>query len=105
MGDKICRRNVVGGYRLNFRCPGCDDLHAVSADWWWNGSTTAPTFHPSVLVRYGDDRDEDVCHSFVSDGKIQFLDDCTHKLAGKTVDVPDWDNYLGLTAHPAPEKA
>jgi hypothetical protein len=34
-----------------------------------------------------------VCHSYVTDGKIRFLDDCTHELAGKTVeleDVPDW---------------
>lgn len=29
------------------------------------------------------------CHSFVTDGKIQFLADCTHELAGKTVPLPD----------------
>lgn len=28
------------------------------------------------------------CHSFVTDGRIQFLGDCTHDLAGKTVDLP-----------------
>jgi hypothetical protein len=32
-----------------------------------------------------------VCHSHVRDGKIQFLGDCTHELAGKTVDLPDWN--------------
>lgn len=26
-----------------------------------------------------------VCHSFVTDGRIQFLSDCTHALAGQTV--------------------
>lgn len=26
-----------------------------------------------------------VCHSYVRDGQIQFLGDCTHKLAGQTV--------------------
>jgi hypothetical protein len=31
-----------------------------------------------------------VCHSFVTDGKIQFLSDCTHALAGQTVALPDW---------------
>jgi len=31
-----------------------------------------------------------VCHSFVTDGRIQFLGDCTHTLAGQTVDLPDW---------------
>jgi len=25
------------------------------------------------------------CHSFVTDGQIQFLGDCTHALAGQTV--------------------
>jgi hypothetical protein len=29
------------------------------------------------------------CHSFVTNGKIQFLADCTHKLAGQTVELPD----------------
>ncbi|WP_019573378.1 DUF6527 family protein [Curvibacter lanceolatus] len=30
------------------------------------------------------------CHSFVTDGRIQFLSDCTHELAGQTVDLPPW---------------
>ena len=30
------------------------------------------------------------CHTFVTDGRIQFLGDCTHALAGQTVDLPDW---------------
>jgi hypothetical protein len=32
-----------------------------------------------------------VCHSFVTDGRIQFLTDCTHAFAGRTVDLPEWD--------------
>jgi hypothetical protein len=32
------------------------------------------------------------CHSFVRAGMIEFLSDCTHELAGKTVPIPD----LGL---------
>lgn len=31
-----------------------------------------------------------VCHSFVRDGKIEFLGDCTHEFAGKTVDLEAW---------------
>lgn len=31
-----------------------------------------------------------VCHSFVRDGQIQYLGDCTHEYAGKTVDLPDF---------------
>ena len=33
-----------------------------------------------------------VCHSFVTNGRIQYLGDCTHKLAGQTVDLPDWED-------------
>lgn len=28
-----------------------------------------------------------ICHSFVRNGKIEFLSDCTHELAGKTVEL------------------
>lgn len=30
------------------------------------------------------------CHSFVVDGQMQFLGDCTHALAGQTVPIPPW---------------
>lgn len=30
-----------------------------------------------------------VCHSFVTAGRIEFLPDCTHALAGQTVDLPE----------------
>lgn len=29
------------------------------------------------------------CHSFVTNGRIQFLPDCNHALAGQTVDLPE----------------
>lgn len=30
-----------------------------------------------------------ICHSFIKDGMIQFLGDCTHELKGKTVKLPE----------------
>lgn len=30
-----------------------------------------------------------VCHSFVRDGRIEFLSDCTHALAGQTVELSE----------------
>jgi hypothetical protein len=33
-----------------------------------------------------------ICHSFITDGRIQFLGDCTHRLAGQTVPIPDWED-------------
>ena len=81
---------------VNFWCPGCDDYHNIrygnpASDWTWNGDLELPTFSPSVLVRYGYIQGvPKVCHSFVTDGRIQFLGDCTHALAGQTVDLPEW---------------
>lgn len=82
--------------------------------WAWNRDAEKPTFTPSVLVKTGhyvtgyngggcwcDYNAEEiaqgrehsgfdcvVCHSFVTEGRIRFLDDCTHKLRGQTVDLP-----------------
>lgn len=86
-----------------FWCPGCDGAHKVMTGagpgprWGYNNNPDVPTFTPSVLVTYnGRDAGMDggppaICHSFVTDGKIQFLGDCSHQLAGQTVDLPDFD--------------
>lgn len=111
-------RSTEGG-GIAFWCPGCDEAHGVrvgSADsWTWDGNAESPTFNPSVLVRSGhhmpghqgsdcwctyNQKHADnpapfkcsVCHSFVRNGQIQFLGDCTHALAGQTVPLPDWNN-------------
>lgn len=102
-GTKL--RSIEGG-RLMFRCPGCESFHTVTSAWDFNGDGNAPTFAPSVLVRgVASLTDEQmlvwtmggplpdpvktVCHSFVNSGRIQFLGDSTHALAGQTVDLPD----------------
>ncbi|QDZ10502.1 DUF6527 family protein [Devosia ginsengisoli] len=83
--------------------------------WGYNGVPDAPTFTPSVLFRSvrfkGGDEEFDrildtykfpeerermladkriawTCHSFVTDGRIQFLGDCSHALAGQTIPLP-----------------
>ena len=33
--------------------------------------------------------------AFVTDGRIQYLADSTHALAGQTVDLPEWSNRIG----------
>lgn len=84
--------------RLHFECPGCQMIHGISHGsgpgprWGWNGNVDKPTFTPSVLVRYAWADGDRVCHSFVTDGCIQFLSDCTHTLAGKTVELPGWED-------------
>lgn len=99
-----------GGDLLVFKCPGCQRNHGVriralsspgdhnGPGWEWNGNAEWPTFSPSVLVTYdGADAGIDgappaVCHSFVVDGQIQFLADCTHALAGQTVPLLPWND-------------
>lgn len=82
---------------LLFECPGCGFLHAPAVRgtpprgapvWDWNGSLEAPTISPSLLVTATDPTL--VCHSFIRDGRIQFLGDCTHDLAGQTIDLPPY---------------
>jgi hypothetical protein len=65
-------------------------------NWTWNGSIDSPTVKPSILTRgggmyNGEDFKEHICHSFINDGKIQFLSDCTHEFANQTLDLLDID--------------
>lgn len=79
-----------------FNCPGCECWHQVrikgpGPNWKWNGDLDKPTFTPSILVNQGSTNPTTPqCHSFVTDGMIQFLPDCTHAMKGQTVEIPDW---------------
>lgn len=87
-----------GAYK--FKCPGCTFTHIVFTQrlpgrhcWSFNGNVDRPTFSPSLLVTMpggiGEDQKPFVCHSFVKDGHIEFLGDCTHDKAGQTVPLFD----------------
>lgn len=104
MGKKISSYidgNDNKGY--HFKCPGCNSVHNVFVEgkgvpvWNWNKNVKTPTFSPSVKVEgyLGKDLEGNplygVCHSFVKNGNIQFLNDCSHHLKGQTVEIPDWD--------------
>lgn len=90
LGSKL--RTLQGGL-IAFWCPGCDHVHHVNSGWAFNGDGDKPTFSPSVLVNAGRaNPGAEICHSFIRDGQIEFLNDCTHALAGKVVDLPDFDS-------------
>ena len=88
-----------GGKTLYLMCPGCKFKHIIvaggegsspGAKWDWNGSMDNPTFHPSLKVYgYGEDNQKFTCHSYIRNGKIEFLGDSTHELAGQTIELPD----------------
>ena len=107
--SKILRDVTDNG--LMFHCPGCNVKHLVrygegdGPRWQWNGDVDKPTFSPSILIRYPryvppatpehmdvgpQIKINIVCHSFIIDGCIQYLTDCTHTLAGQTVPLPEW---------------
>lgn len=89
---------------ITYWCPGCQHGHTIkygpegTETWTWNHDTIHPTFAPSVLayphkVSFNIDDPESPpidqvrCHSFVRDGKIEYLSDCEHSSAGMTVDM------------------
>lgn len=104
---------------LLFWCPGCHHAHQIKygaiTSWHWNNDVDKPTITPSILVtsghyipghqgdcwcKFNQEHPNDsnyicsLCHSFITDGNIQFLGDCTHQLAGQTVPLSEWpDNY------------
>lgn len=108
---KLATNGTAPGRRLNFWCPGCKDTHSITVDapdaWTWDGDIRRPTIKPSIKVMphktlIDDTLEGDaltapenitntpLCHSYVARGRIQFLGDSTHKLAGRTVDLPPW---------------
>lgn len=75
-----------------FECPGCGYDHWFRTDgnppkWTWNNDTSNPTVSPSLLVRA-----QYRCHSFIKNGQIEFLSDCDHSLAGKTVPLKPYED-------------
>lgn len=69
----------------------CPVMIAISGQhpvWSWNGDKRSPTFSPSILTRMPWAGKQVVNHVFVRDGKIQYLSDCSHEYAGKTIDLP-----------------
>jgi hypothetical protein len=95
----VGKLRFMEGGKLAFKCPGCQIFHMLNYGeghgprWAWSGGAEAPTFRPSVLVQYntepGSTRAPKVCHSFVTDGWIEFLADSTHALSGQKVELPN----------------
>src|SRR5262245_1310777 len=89
----VCRAHWVW-------CPGCQEVHRFRSAhpegtntgilWDWDGNEEAPTFSPSYVTWTDTTR----CHSFLRTDRWEFLGDCTHSLAGQTVDMVDLPAWL-----------
>ena len=86
--EKEMMNGVVLGYLV--KSPATEELYCFwtkegnpNVNWSFNGDFEKPTFRPSMKnVTTGE-------HFFVTDGKIEYLSDCKHEMAGKTVDMID----------------
>lgn len=102
--DSWCDRQ---GESYSYICLGCDQTHLVYVQpcdrknihvWKFNGDIETPTLSPSVVfeIKFAIPEKPNIkCHHFIRDGKIQYLNDCTHKYAGQIIDIPDWQETYG----------
>lgn len=60
-----------------------------SENWSWNGDTEKPTLKPSILTCADWAGKPFRCHTFVNDGNVEFLNDCSHEFAGQTLELLD----------------
>lgn len=112
MGQISTKLRSVAGGGISYWCQGCQEMHAINSTWQFDGNLEAPTFAPSVLVTSGHYLADwkgpncwctynakhpekptvfkrERCHTFINGGMVQFLPDCTHALAGQTLQLPD----------------
>src|SRR4029079_964717 len=80
------------------KCRACG-WHSIpkNRSWTYNGDSNKPTFQPSMnevvnsptSPRYVPQIPTSRCHFIITDGKIIYIDDCTHSLRG-TFELEDW---------------
>lgn len=70
------------------------DMQHVVFDkrWTFNGDYNRPTFRPSMLLN-ANAPGRQRSHFFVTDGRIEYLSDCDHAMAGQTVEIPEDIRY------------
>lgn len=92
----------TSGY--SFWCPGCHTTHHITTSggntlWTVTNPEGEPTVQPSILIRLplplrkgSRELVNFVCHSFVRNGQIEFLGDCSHHLKGQVVPLVHLDS-------------
>jgi hypothetical protein len=110
---KLWERSTDRGQWFSVWCEGCQCGHPFRVkstlpeksgfddpNWSFNGNHDSPTFRPSLLNRVRNvekpDTFESVCHLHVTDGNVEFLNDCSHVMAGKTVPMSNIPENYGF---------
>ena len=84
----LIENNTHQGYIITSPSTGQNII--FDSRWTFNGDYEKPTFRPSMLMQYPIENPETGHvreHFFVTDGKIHYLQDCHHDMAGETVDM------------------
>lgn len=83
-------------YGYAFPCPGCSARHFIPTKvsdaegrrWAFNDDFEKPSFTPAIRsVIEHENAPSEVCCVWISKGRLDFTDECTHKLRGKIVDM------------------
>lgn len=101
MAHKVSKARREEGIVYYMWCPGCQFYHVFGPTWSFNGDMERPTFSPSLLSNPS--WPERRCHLLVRDGRIEFLSDCWHALAGQTVEMEDDDRLRADQTAPQEE--
>lgn len=97
--NKFKKISLGGDTYICFYCSGCEESHGFvvvrkgskGPVWTWDENLESPTFSPSLKITSSWKGKERICHLFLKSGKIQYLADCTHSFAGKTIEPEDLD--------------
>jgi hypothetical protein len=100
LGSKLLRREEHHFVpTIAHWCPACASLHDFAVEepfrngarWTFDGNQDSPAFAPSMNISWGPNSRGQTsrCHYFLTGGQLQYLSDCTHRLAGQTVPLPD----------------
>lgn len=82
---------------MRYYCPGCNRCHTIpiapdgtEEPWDFNDNLEKPTVLPAIVIEDGDGTK--VCQHFITDGKISYLENSKHALAGHVVEMKDCSN-------------
>lgn len=91
MGKRVIPLRAKSGSLLGWLidCPGCRRAHVLDHRRVFNGDECLPTFREPLLIR-GRNEGPILCHAVIYDGKIEFFSDSLHRLAGTTVELPEF---------------
>ena len=80
-----------------FYCPACKRIHSFNDSWMYNKNAIKPTVTPSLKVTGKDENNNwepFVCHSYISDGNILYLADCTHDYKNRSILLPNFQQSI-----------